>query len=179
MWVDQHNAKVQRGEAEALTAFVAFVAIDDRALLQEVGGAGLVGHFVMTHFRRGLTKQMADAAIDCLNAGSTGSKNGGPLLAARKPEGTLGFPDLQGVRTRMPATTLSGSCLATIGGTRTTRLTTRPTPGEAIIRGSRAPLSTTRTSTFQANLRAQSAGLATLPATLRPSARTGLARQLA
>jgi len=43
-----------------------WVAIDDRDLLNEHGGAELNGHMVRTHPNTGLTKRLADVAIDIL-----------------------------------------------------------------------------------------------------------------
>eukprot|EP00976_Prorocentrum_cordatum_P033834 688573-Prorocentrum_minimum.AAC.1 len=62
-WVRERNKKVKAegwDEAEMVTNFV---AIDDRALLQERGGDRLHGHFVMTHPVRGLTRQACDDVI--------------------------------------------------------------------------------------------------------------------
>ncbi len=44
----------------------AWVAIDDRDLVREIGGAALQGHFVRTHPASGLTAPLADRAIRIL-----------------------------------------------------------------------------------------------------------------
>ena len=45
-----------------------WVAIDDRDLLNEHGGAGLQGHMVRTHPSTGLTKRLGDVAIEVRNS---------------------------------------------------------------------------------------------------------------
>ena len=47
-----------------------WVAIDDRDLVNEQGGRELVGHFVHTHPASGLTKRLADMAVEILSGGS-------------------------------------------------------------------------------------------------------------
>lgn len=47
-----------------------WVAIDDRDLLNEHGGAGLQGHMVRTHPSTGLTKRLGDVAIEVRNSAS-------------------------------------------------------------------------------------------------------------
>ena len=47
-----------------------WVAIDDRDLLNEQGGAELQGHMIRTHPNTGLTKRLGDAAIEILNGGA-------------------------------------------------------------------------------------------------------------
>jgi len=62
-WVRERNKKVRAegwGDEELVEAFV---AIDDRALLQERGGDRLHGHFVMTHPNRGLTRPACEEVI--------------------------------------------------------------------------------------------------------------------
>ncbi|KAL1499876.1 hypothetical protein AB1Y20_012559 [Prymnesium parvum] len=44
----------------------AWVALDDRDLVNEMGGSSLVGHFVRTHPATGLSPRLADAAIQLL-----------------------------------------------------------------------------------------------------------------
>ena len=64
-----------------------FVAIDDRALLQEWGGARLRGHFVQTSVRVGLTSRHVERAIAVL---TDPPRQSGPREAARaagKPSG--------------------------------------------------------------------------------------------
>ena len=47
-----------------------WVAIDDRDLLNEQGGAELQGHMIRTHPNTGLTKRLGDAAIEILTGGA-------------------------------------------------------------------------------------------------------------
>ena len=47
-----------------------WVAIDDRDLVNEQGGRELVGHFVHTHPASGLTKRLADMAVEILSGAS-------------------------------------------------------------------------------------------------------------
>lgn len=65
-WVEDHNAKVRKDGKSESELVESFVAIDDRPLIHEIEGSGLVGHFVMTHIRRGLTRAACEAAIKCL-----------------------------------------------------------------------------------------------------------------
>lgn len=51
-----------------------WVAIDDRALLEERHGTHLRGHFVQTHPLRGLTEAAADECIKILNREKAGSE---------------------------------------------------------------------------------------------------------
>jgi len=46
---------------------IAWVAVDDRDLLTELGGAELRGHFVQTNFCTGLTHSLADECIGILS----------------------------------------------------------------------------------------------------------------
>mmetsp|Transcript_8993 Transcript_8993/g.29545 ORF Transcript_8993/g.29545 Transcript_8993/m.29545 type:complete len:290 (+) Transcript_8993:73-942(+) len=78
-WIDDHNARVRAGEAPPNLGMVEhFVALDDRPLIQELGGQAMQGHFVQTNFRRGLTKALADAAVRVLNVASASSGAPGP-----------------------------------------------------------------------------------------------------
>lgn len=82
-WIRVHNAKVERHEnahgksdqglQSVLGKVENFVAIDDRPLLTEVGGAYLRGHFVHTSTRIGLTAPKAQQAKDIL-LGRTGEQ---------------------------------------------------------------------------------------------------------
>jgi hypothetical protein len=54
----------KRADAERITNWI---AIDDRALLEERHGSYLRGHFVQTHVLRGLTEMAADECIASLN----------------------------------------------------------------------------------------------------------------
>ena len=54
-WVQDHNDWIANGGFDVTEAVEAFVAIDADALVTRDGGAGLVGKFVMTHAREGLT----------------------------------------------------------------------------------------------------------------------------
>jgi len=65
-WVEDHNAKCRKEGKSESELVETFVAIDDRPLIHEIEGSGLVGHFVMTHIRRGLTRAACEAAIKCL-----------------------------------------------------------------------------------------------------------------
>lgn len=65
-WVEDHNRRCREECRDVSEMVEAFVAIDDRPLIHEVEGAGMVGHFVMTHIRRGLTRPACEAAIKCL-----------------------------------------------------------------------------------------------------------------
>jgi hypothetical protein len=47
---------------------ISWVALDDRDLVNEIGGKELVGHFVRTHMSSGLNAAKADMAIEILNA---------------------------------------------------------------------------------------------------------------
>mmetsp|Transcript_16701 Transcript_16701/g.31971 ORF Transcript_16701/g.31971 Transcript_16701/m.31971 type:complete len:268 (+) Transcript_16701:570-1373(+) len=62
-WVRERNKKVKQEGWSEEELVEAFVAVDDRALLQERGGDRLHGHFVQTHPNRGLTKAVADEMI--------------------------------------------------------------------------------------------------------------------
>mmetsp|Transcript_39049 Transcript_39049/g.96748 ORF Transcript_39049/g.96748 Transcript_39049/m.96748 type:complete len:456 (-) Transcript_39049:1180-2547(-) len=65
-WVEDHNRRCKEEGRDVSETVEAFVAIDDRPLIHEVEGSGMVGHFVMTHIRRGLTRPACEAAIKCL-----------------------------------------------------------------------------------------------------------------
>ena len=67
-WVQDHNDWIANGGFDVTEAVEAFVAIDADALVTRDGGAGLVGKFVMTHAREGLTVAAMEAALACLNA---------------------------------------------------------------------------------------------------------------
>jgi hypothetical protein len=72
------------GEKFGVTSWV---AIDDRDLLNEHGGAELTGHMVRTHPNTGLTRRLGDVAIEILG-GSVGGGSGGSggSIAADVPE---------------------------------------------------------------------------------------------
>lgn len=65
-WVEDYNARCREEGRDASEMVEAFCAIDDRPLIHEVEGQGMVGHFVMTHIRRGLTRPACEAVIKCL-----------------------------------------------------------------------------------------------------------------
>lgn len=65
-WVEDHNRRCREEHRDESEMVEAFVAIDDRPLIHEVEGRGMVGHFVMTHIRRGLTRPACEVAIKCL-----------------------------------------------------------------------------------------------------------------
>jgi hypothetical protein len=73
-WIRAHNAKVETNEGDSAKfgKVEAFVAIDDRPLLNEVCGAHLRGHFVRTSTSIGLTQQRAQMAIDILSGHGSG-----------------------------------------------------------------------------------------------------------
>lgn len=79
-WVRERNKKVRAEGWSDEELVESFVAIDDRALLQERGGDRLHGHFVMTHPNRGLTrpaceeviKMMANKWVDKPKVGANG-----------------------------------------------------------------------------------------------------------
>ena len=58
-----------------------WVAIDDRDLVREIGGAALQGHFVRTHPASGLTAPLADRAIRILQTGRGGEGPAGGVAA--------------------------------------------------------------------------------------------------
>eukprot|EP00242_Pyramimonas_sp_CCMP2087_P013171 CAMPEP_0198213150 /NCGR_PEP_ID=MMETSP1445-20131203/28701_1 /TAXON_ID=36898 /ORGANISM="Pyramimonas sp., Strain CCMP2087" /LENGTH=166 /DNA_ID=CAMNT_0043887755 /DNA_START=524 /DNA_END=1020 /DNA_ORIENTATION=+ len=62
-WVRERNKKVKAEGWDQAEMVTNFVAIDDRALLQERGGDRLHSHFVMTHPVRGLTRQACEEVI--------------------------------------------------------------------------------------------------------------------
>ena len=73
---------------------MSWVAIDDRDLLNELGGAGLSGHFVRTHPGTGLTPRLADRCVQILSEersepppSARGSSLRGPPRAAHEAEG--------------------------------------------------------------------------------------------
>eukprot|EP00908_Phaeocystis_cordata_P015237 Transcript_26366.p1 GENE.Transcript_26366~~Transcript_26366.p1 ORF type:complete len:380 (-),score=51.61 Transcript_26366:241-1380(-) len=73
---------------------MSWVAIDDRDLLNELGGAGLSGHFVRTHPGTGLTPRLADRCIQILSEersepppSARGSSLRSPPRAAYEAEG--------------------------------------------------------------------------------------------
>lgn len=90
-WIRAHTAKLEKslaaqgggGAPEGLAALgkiEAFVAIDDRPLLGEVGGAYLRGHFVQTNTCIGLTAQRAQLAKDILLGRTAPAENSGQQL---------------------------------------------------------------------------------------------------
>jgi len=87
-----------------------WVAIDDRDLLNEHGGQGLVGHMVRTHPNSGLTKRLADVCIHILNAGPAGS-SGTNAMAATAPITMAGAASKAGfsAAATMPARTAARS----------------------------------------------------------------------
>ena len=64
----------------------AFVAIDDRELTKEAGGAALEGHFVRTDPWWGLTADAADQAIAILQGGAGGARPALPPGEEREDE---------------------------------------------------------------------------------------------
>ena len=51
-WIDTHNARCRKEGRPASELVEQWVAVDDRPLLAEAGGRGMVGHFVQTHMCR-------------------------------------------------------------------------------------------------------------------------------
>eukprot|EP00308_Calcidiscus_leptoporus_P001894 CAMPEP_0119361042 /NCGR_PEP_ID=MMETSP1334-20130426/8458_1 /TAXON_ID=127549 /ORGANISM="Calcidiscus leptoporus, Strain RCC1130" /LENGTH=306 /DNA_ID=CAMNT_0007375969 /DNA_START=162 /DNA_END=1082 /DNA_ORIENTATION=- len=78
-----------------------WVAIDDRDLVNEIGGANLRGHFVRTHPASGLTQKLADMAIGILQQGGRESP---PLSCSpgSSPSRAHGFDDLEHLAVRTP-----------------------------------------------------------------------------
>ena len=66
-----------------------WVAIDDRDLLNEMGGEGLKGHMVRTHPNTGLTKRLGDVCIEILSGGEkpAGGAGGGAEAVAPRDAG--------------------------------------------------------------------------------------------
>jgi len=60
----------------------AWVAIDDRDLVNEIGGSPLNGHFIRTHPATGLTTGLADSAIQLLGMGDAMTLSGQPGAVA-------------------------------------------------------------------------------------------------
>jgi len=85
------------------TRVSSWVAIDDRDLLHEMGGANLQGHFVRTHPATGLTSILADKAIRILQTPERGSPtpiSPQPSSPSRAQE--AGFDELDHLTTRTP-----------------------------------------------------------------------------
>ena len=94
-WIDTHNARCRKEGRPASELVEQWVAVDDRPLLAEAGGRGMVGHFVQTHMSRGITKLCAKRCVDILSEGASASAPAGAaaggsgatslLVAAGKP----------------------------------------------------------------------------------------------
>lgn len=78
-WMQKYKAAPAYGLSKP--AIGGWIAIDDRWLTEEYGGAELIGHFVQTHIASGLTDNLASQAIQLLL-----SQDGPPAgNAARAP----------------------------------------------------------------------------------------------
>lgn len=99
---------------------VAWVAIDDRNLLHEHGGAALQGHFVHTQPASGLTHALADKAIGILRrAGSPSSE------FADRPQSASSSFSVSALQSALPSPNRYSPSLAPPSGLH------RPPPGHA------------------------------------------------
>mmetsp|Transcript_53606 Transcript_53606/g.149125 ORF Transcript_53606/g.149125 Transcript_53606/m.149125 type:complete len:258 (-) Transcript_53606:96-869(-) len=81
-WKREHT---RRADGEKVTQWI---AIDDRALLEERHGQHLQGHFVQTQPMRGLVESVADECVRILNQGGNGAGNA-DAPSQLEPEGSL------------------------------------------------------------------------------------------
>ena len=81
----------------------AWVAIDDRDLTNEHGGAQLVGHFVRTHPNTGLTKRLAEACIALLQQQSSSVGPAPEMPPPSTPSSTSEPSGLSGLASTAPA----------------------------------------------------------------------------
>jgi HAD domain in Swiss Army Knife RNA repair proteins len=84
-----------------------WVAIDDRDLVNEQGGRELVGHFVHTHPASGLTKRLADMAVEILSGGSP--------MATPGPGEATGFGKLSAALANTAPAVMGGAMAAAKG----------------------------------------------------------------
>jgi len=98
-----------------------WVAIDDRDLLHENGGAALQGHFVRTHPASGLTSALADKAIKILQRG------GPPSSPQARSPSSAGTYDLSSLRSTLPSPATQSPSLSPPSGLH------RPPPGSASL----------------------------------------------
>ena len=112
-WIEAHNSRCRKEGRPASDFVEQWVAVDDRPLLAEAGGRGMVGHFVQTHMSRGLTKMCAKHCVDILTDGASasGAASGPAAAAAAAPAvGKLGVAGaLGGVASSFSRTATPGT----------------------------------------------------------------------
>lgn len=106
-WMAANAAKFEVG---------AWVAIDDRDLVNEQGGRELVGHFVHTHPASGLTKRLAEVAVGLLGGDMSQSLQGAllsPIAGSGEAAGGGFGKALSSLSNTAPAVMGGGAAAAT------------------------------------------------------------------